>query len=83
MFEVHYWPREGRVMTVHIPAGDDPIVMDVRIVGNSDSALWDNTFLTALALAEAGYPAADSLVEHNRTVTVVDFRNGMARSKAA
>lgn len=66
VYEVHYWPTEGRILIVHIPnfgvSADQPILTELMVLTH-DGSISDTTFVTALALADAGKPAG-ALAEH-------------------
>ena len=83
-YEVHYWPNTGHVILINADPAygrSGPVVTDIRIRGEAPSTpyLRDSTTMIALALAEAGKPAAN-LFEHNRSVYQIDIHT-MARTK--
>lgn len=67
VYEVHYWPIEGRILIVHIPnfglSADIPILTELMVL-TANGSINDATFVTAMALADAGKPAAGALAEH-------------------
>lgn len=73
MYEVHYWPWTGRILTVHISSATEqvPITMEVIVTGDAQTpSLYDNTMLVALALAQAGQPTGE-LFKHKRDGSIV------------
>lgn len=74
VYEVHFWRASGRVLVIHIPnfgvSADQPILTEAHVTGEAGSYfLYENTFIMANALAEAGKPAG-ALVEHRTDGTV-------------
>lgn len=81
-FEVHYWPETGHIIMVNHTSDVGPVVTDIQINGFAHSPeTADATFLTALALANAGTPEGE-LFEHKRNVWRVNTHT-MERRKAA
>lgn len=67
IFEVHYWPEIGRVLTVHCSSatGNEPLTMEVTVTGVHGSAdLNTNTMIVAWAFADAADPKADVVYLH-------------------
>jgi hypothetical protein len=83
-FEVHYWPRTGRVTMIHAEpmyGTGTPVITHVQVIGTADSAdTADTAMLTAMALNAYATPTGD-VYEHDAdgNVWLIDTDNCQAR----